>query len=260
MSRTNDDESLEELISRCLIDFYQRRKKNLDSLKLGGILRRKNPYLLRALGIEDPGQLIESMLESFLKEGDETIFGDSVFEEVAIWAAKKKGGRKSNASRVDIEIEDDRTIRAYAIKSSPNWGNSTQWAEQDRAFRELWNRRKGSGKEYDPVVGACTGTTVSPPTKNRVSRKVSGQVFWEELTDDSEFYLRFMRCMETKVHKAKREFELAREEALVRYKRQFQESFCKDDGSIDWDMLAQHNSGRSAKKRGDMVKSLTAFE
>ena len=64
--------NLKQAILDCLVDFYQRRTDRLGKLDLNNLLKHKNPYLLRALGIDKPDELVESMLDSFLKEGDET--------------------------------------------------------------------------------------------------------------------------------------------------------------------------------------------
>ena len=43
---------LEKLIAECLRDFYNRRIKRIQELKLRAFLSRKNPYLFRAIGTE----------------------------------------------------------------------------------------------------------------------------------------------------------------------------------------------------------------
>jgi hypothetical protein len=47
----NTDE-LQSLISKCLQDFYERRVRKLEKLRLKHFLRRKNPYLFKALDLE----------------------------------------------------------------------------------------------------------------------------------------------------------------------------------------------------------------
>ncbi|MDQ6660146.1 MAG: hypothetical protein M3Z24_04185 [Chloroflexota bacterium] len=43
---------LENLIRQSLDIFYRRRIEKLSELKLSDILRKKNPYLLRAVGVQ----------------------------------------------------------------------------------------------------------------------------------------------------------------------------------------------------------------
>jgi hypothetical protein len=46
----NPDE-LEQIIKDCLNAFYRRRIENLSKLRLHEVLKRKNPYLMRAIGL-----------------------------------------------------------------------------------------------------------------------------------------------------------------------------------------------------------------
>lgn len=53
---------LESLIRDCLEEFYRRRIENLSKLSLKKVLQRKNPYLMRALGIRTAAELVEYLL------------------------------------------------------------------------------------------------------------------------------------------------------------------------------------------------------
>ncbi|MBN1177462.1 MAG: hypothetical protein JXA51_07275 [Dehalococcoidales bacterium] len=61
----NIDE-LQELIRKCLKDFYDRRFKRLEKLKLRDFLRRKNPYLFKALGTQKASEIIERILTAYI--------------------------------------------------------------------------------------------------------------------------------------------------------------------------------------------------
>lgn len=47
-----ETDKLEALVKNSLEDFYQRRINKLSTLKLKDTLRKKNPYLFRAVGIQ----------------------------------------------------------------------------------------------------------------------------------------------------------------------------------------------------------------
>ncbi|CEK20052.1 PmeII family type II restriction endonuclease [Chthonomonas calidirosea] len=68
---------LEALVRRCLDDFYSRRISNLSNLRLKELLKRKNPYLLRAMGLRTAGELVEHILLLHAQASDETIFRDA---------------------------------------------------------------------------------------------------------------------------------------------------------------------------------------
>lgn len=60
----NPDE-LEALIQQGLERFYEKRIANLSELRLLDVLRRKNPYLLKALGVENIFQFHPGLLSEF---------------------------------------------------------------------------------------------------------------------------------------------------------------------------------------------------
>ena len=51
---------LEALIRQSLDDFYRRRTRKLTELKLSNVLRKKNPYLLRAVGVRKASEIVKS--------------------------------------------------------------------------------------------------------------------------------------------------------------------------------------------------------
>src|SRR6266568_3395370 len=117
----DQDTALQNQVNACMRRFYKRRKASLESLNLRKILKRKNPYVVRAGGVTNSRELVEALLDSHIKESDEGIFGETVFEAMALWACKDRGGRKSGADRVDIEIHTADKVKAISVKSSPNW-------------------------------------------------------------------------------------------------------------------------------------------
>jgi len=239
--------NLKQAILDCLVDFYQRRTDRLGKLDLNDLLKHKNPYLLRALGIDKPDELVESMLDSFLKEGDETSFGEALFERIALWAAQRRGGHKSNAPGIDLEIEDSNTIHLYSVKSSPNWGNSSQWKALEQDFKDIIGRRRKSGKGIDCVVGSATGARASRSSRGQkrgLERKISGQSFWREISNDPEFYLKIIDSMDEKVVlNAKKDFDIEYSQALSKYRAEFKRDFCGKNGRIDWEAVVRFNSG-----------------
>jgi hypothetical protein len=128
---------LEALISKCLQDFYERRLLKVKSLKLKTFLRRKNPYLFRALGIQKASEIIERILADYISSSDETMFGDAFFEPIARIAS---GGNVSDAEGVDFVIETDTCFTAVALKSGPNIFNSSQKKRQSQEFQAVRSR------------------------------------------------------------------------------------------------------------------------
>ena len=89
---------IEILVLETLDDFYLQRLIKLSEVKLRDLLRKKNPYLLCATNGHSVPKLVEKMLEEYLSQSDESIFGDAFFESIA--RIESEGtlspGKKSN--------------------------------------------------------------------------------------------------------------------------------------------------------------------
>ncbi len=238
----NPDE-LERLIREGLERFYERRIANLSDLRLRDVLKRKNPYLLRALGIENVFELIEELLRQHISASDETIFGDAFVEPIALAVS---GGKKSSAKGVDIEIETETTYKAIAVKSGPNVFNSSQVDQMNRQFAELRKRLeqylRQVGRHFDPILGSAYGKRNSSTTEKRHYRQLAGQAFWEELTGDPDFYLKIVRLMQDYPREHRRSFEKEWNRAINRFAREMLPEFVNDAGDIDWEKLTAYNS------------------
>lgn len=96
-----EEAALNTEVGRLLGKLYGRRFAALEGLKLTKLLN-KNPYLYRAVGLNDPAKLIEQMLVAFISSSDETIFGNEFFEPLALWSAKESTATLSDARTVTV--------------------------------------------------------------------------------------------------------------------------------------------------------------
>lgn len=235
------NEELRELIAKSLEDFYSRRMQRLGTLKLRQVLLRKNPYLYKALGTQSATEIVEEILQAYLSASDEGLFGDTFFEPIA---KAVSGGVVSPSEGVDIAIETKDRYKAISVKSGPNPFNSSQVKRQSDEFETLRRRLSKLRKQFDPILGHSYGKKQTPATKTKVYRDISGQKFWEELTGDSQFYVRLIMLMEENIiRKHRQEYQAAYQKAVNRYVREFTSDFCEEDGTIDWVKLLRLNSG-----------------
>ena len=232
---------LENLIRRSLDDFYQRRIKKLSELKLNTVLRKKNPYLLKAIGVQKASEIVEEILKAYMSSSDETIFGDAFFEPIAKMCS---GGIVSPSEGVDVAIETDTVYKAIAVKSGPSIFNSSQAKRQDQEFKSLGSRLLKLHKRFDPLLGHGYGRKFSDPTKDRTYRIRSGQAFWEELTGDPDFYLKVIELMSSSAAEHRARFEEEWNKAIIRFEHDFLINFGNADESINWTKLLQFNSGK----------------
>jgi hypothetical protein len=228
-------EELEALIIKCLHDFYNRRIKRIQELKLKDVLKKKNPYLFRATGIEKASEIVEDILRAFISSSDETMFGDAFFEPIAKLCSI---GVVSPSEGIDIAIETENRYTAIAMKSGTNWGDKDALKKQNENFIALQSRLYKINKKFDPVIGHGYGRKKGIP-KGKIYRNISGQAFWTEITGDPDFYLKLIRLMSDEPQKHRSEYKVAWDRALNRFNGEFFSEFCFPDGSINWEKLVQ---------------------
>lgn len=236
-----DSQQLQYLVAKSLDDFYRRRTQKLATLKLKQILSRKNPYLYKAIGTRQAQEIVEGILRAYLSSSDEGLFGDAFFEPIARHVS---GGTVSPSEGVDVAIETEDRYIAIAVKSGPNPYNASQVKRQSDEFASLRRRVIKLRKQFDPVLGHCYGKKQTLPNSRQIYRDISGQRFWQELTGDSDFYLKLVRLMDSEVIKNHRkEYQDNYDNALNRYVREFTIEFCDENGAVDWEKLVTFNSG-----------------
>lgn len=227
---------LEKLIVDSLDDFYNRRMNRLETLNLDEFLKRKNPYLFRAIGTEKASEIVESILSAYISSSDETIFGDAFFESIARIVS---GGTPASARGVDFTIETDKKIMVVAVKSGPNPYNASQIQRQNDEFMDIQRRLYKIHKKFDPILGHSYGKKDSGPTRKKRYRDISGQKFWTEITGDSDFYLKLIRLMKDAPQKHKPTYQKAWDNAVNKFTKEFIDKYCLEDGSIDWNKLTR---------------------
>jgi hypothetical protein len=240
--RTFDSKKLEALIKKCLNDFYQRRFEILRKLRLRQVIKRKNPYLFKALGTEQASEIVKRILEAYISSSDETIFGDAYFEQIA---RNLPNFGVSDAKGVDLIVQEDKVIHAYALKSGPNPFNSSQKERQNTEFLELKSRLMKLRKQFDPVLAYAYGTRNKSSSGKWIYREAAGQEFWKEITNDDDFYLKIIRLMKDEPLKRIDQYKSDWDAVINRFTREFTQDFCFSDGRIDWEKLTQFVSSKN---------------
>ena len=102
--------------------FHEKRILSLDTLSLGKVLKRKNPYLFKAKHVLTAEEIVKGLLDAHISSNEETIFGDWL-EGLAIFINDKVyGGWKSGIQGIDLEFNHKSNRYIVNIKSGPNWG------------------------------------------------------------------------------------------------------------------------------------------
>jgi len=223
-------------------EFHQRRIQNLEKLKLLSVLRRKNPYLFRAKNVLTADQIIKGLVDSHIASHEETIFGNWL-EGLAIFVNQMVyGGRKSGMTGIDLEFETENRRYIVAIKSGPNWGNSSQVSKMKTDFRTAMKTLRTSNSQLNIVAvnGCCYGKENTPDKGDYF--KYCGQKFWEFISGDNDLFTEIIEPLGYKAKEKNEEFLMAYSQTLNKFTREFANRLCEDNGKIDWEKLVRLNS------------------
>ena len=231
-----DEQAVIQAIASALETFYGTLIEKIDGLNIQKVMRRKNPYLYRA-------KAMQSVLTALVSSSEETIFGNCFFEPIAIAAS---GGNKALAEGIDIMIQNNETntISAIAVKSGPSVFNADSKKRQEQNFTAASKLAQQAKARYEAYIGYCYGKKKeSGRGKPKMYQELAGKRFWAELTGDEEFYIKIIGYMGTMPEKYVADYKESYNRAANRLVREFANSFCREDGSIDWEKLVEFNSG-----------------
>ena len=212
--------------------FHETRLARLEELKLKKILRRKNPYLFKAKNILTAEALVRVLLDAHLSSQEETLFGDFL-EGLGIYInAKTFGGKKSSAEGIDLEFDRDGIRWLVAIKSGPNWGNSSQINKMRDNFKKAARiARTGKSKlDVRAVNGCCYGRDETPDKGD--FQKLCGQRFWEFISGSENLYIDIIEPLGHQAKHRNDEFDIAYAKVVNRFTESFILDFCVG-GAID---------------------------
>lgn len=225
--------------------FHEKRIDGLHSLKLNQILRKKNPYLFKAKYVLTAQDIIKSFTDAHISSQEETIFGDWL-EGLAIFInSKVYDGKKSGITGIDLEFDKDDIRYIVTIKSGPNWGNSGQIAKMISDFKTAKKALRTSHSQLNIIAvnGCCYGRDNSSDKGDYY--KYCGQKFWEFISGDNQLYTKIIEPLGHKARERNDEFAQSYSQKINKFTKEFADSFCLDNGSIDWVKLVRFNSSIS---------------
>ena len=223
--------------------FHQKRIDSLNNLNLKKILKRKNPYLFKAKNILTAEQIIKGILDAHISSSEETIFGNWL-EGLAIFInSKVYKGRKSGIPNIDLEFENKNKKYIVSIKSSPNWGNSSQVKKLQNDFKSAMKtlRTSNSKLEIIAVNGCCYGKDSHPDKGDYF--KYCGQKFWQFISNNKNLYCDIIEPLGYKAKEKNDTFMQLYTNIINKFTKEFIDIFCKNNGEINWGKIIIFNSG-----------------
>jgi hypothetical protein len=248
-----DEARLDAKVGELLSVFYGKRFSTLNDMKLNQLVN-KNPYLYRAIGYNDPREFIDQLLSAFVSSSDETVFGNDFLEPLALWSAGEynppDGSRNVTVGAgagQDIAIETAKEYLAISVKSGKNILNAQSGKGQNAEFDALQARLRKLNKQFRAILGFGYGRKQS--RKKSSVEKLAGQVFWELLTGESDYYLRVSKSIGKYAENHSREYKKAYEAKKGQLLQDFTTNFVAADGKILWDDVVKFNSSKERPRR-----------
>ena len=244
MKQLNLDEVV-DYVEKEIPSFHKKRLDRLSSLKLDDVLKRKNPYLFKAKNILTAAELVRVLMDAHLSSQEETIFGDFLENLARFVAGKTADGKKSSSPGIDLEMEVEKITYLVAIKSGPNWGNSSQINKMKQDFRRAQKTLQTNNPKANvrAVNGCCYGREGQPEKDGY--QKLCGQAFWTFLSENENLYLDIIKPLGHKAREKNEKFQLEYAKILNRFTAEFIQGFCEPDGTIDWEKLVKFNSSKN---------------
>ncbi len=238
-----DIDQVTEYVNQNIDTFHHSRLASLQRLKLKAILERKNPYLFKAKAISSAAELVNLLLDAYLSSSEEGLFGQFL-EALAIFVNQLAyNGQKSSAPGIDLEFNRDSTRFIVAIKSGPNWGNSSQHRAQRENFRAAIRvlRQSRHISHVQAVLGTCYGKAKDTDKGDYI--RLCGQSFWSFVSGNPNLYIDIIEPLGHKARQRNEAFKIERDAVFNRLVREFTIDFCDATGQIDWPALVRFNSG-----------------
>ena len=224
--------------------FHHKRIERLDRLKLKTVLKKKNPYLFKAKYMLTTGEIVQEIANAFISSAEETIFGDWL-EGLAIFISQQVySGWKSGIPNIDLEFDKENIRYIVNIKSGPNWGNSSQISKMKADFKTAQRTLRTSNSKLvvTSVNGCCYGID------NNLDKgdyfKYCGQEFWSFISGNEDLYTEIIEPLGHKAKECNEEFQQSYSRMINQFTKEFIQSFCNDNGDINWNKLVEFNSAK----------------
>ncbi len=235
-------EKIKNYVANHIREFHKERLNSLGKLKLGDVLKRKNPYLFRAKNIESAHDVVKNIVDAFVSSSEETIFGNWL-EGLAIFiAGEVYKGKKSSARGIDLELDKGDVHYIVSIKSGPNWANSSALAKMRADFKAAAKTLRTSGSNLNVVAvnGICYGSRRNNDQGDYF--RYCGQDFWEFVSGDPRLYLEIIEPLSVEAKQRNEQFLVEYAKKLNLFVAEFLKKFARADGSVDWEKIVRLNS------------------
>jgi sugar phosphate isomerase/epimerase len=147
-----------------------------------------------------------------------------------------------------LEFTHNDIVYIVAVKSGPNWGNSSQIKRMAENFKQAKRilRTGNSQLNVQAINGCCYGRTSKPDKGDYL--KICGQEFWEFISANDRLFVDIVEPLGYEAKERNKQLLAEHARVLNLFTQEFMDDFCVD-GRIDWDKLVRFNSGKKLSKK-----------
>ena len=221
------------LVSEFEITFARPFAQKLLSLRMGDIIKNKNPYLYRASGIKTCEDLVRRAFQDYVSASVEGYFGP-FFESVA--RIVSGGVKPVGGGEVDLDVRTRDVAKLYAIKSGAKGFNSSSYDKAKRDLNSAESRLRQDRVRTEKKIAFAYGRRRDSFREG--IEHLSSRQFWAELSGDPNFYSKLLDVCDLLAPLYTADVQGPFSELL----QEAHELFCSDD-EIDWRKVLRLVSG-----------------
>ena len=229
-------------VDQKLAEYYARRVQHIAQLQVSDLIDG-NVYLWPTKKSTLVSEVVEQALDTISSSSEEAEYGDFLRELAMFVAVKFAGGWKSSSPGLDLEFIRDGIHYVISIKSSTNWGNSSQQEKLAQDFGKALVRLRQGKVNAEAVLGMCYGKTHTSRHPKYGYLKLAGQNFWTFISGDKELYRTIIEPVGYRAKEHNEAYIQQRDSLINLLTKQFIDRFCDDTGAIDWQRVVEANSG-----------------
>jgi hypothetical protein len=205
----------------------------LAEITLAEMMKTKNPYLYRSVGISTCQALIERAFNDYASSSAETYYGQ-FFEAVA--RIMSGGIKPVGGGEIDLDIRYNGVVELYVIKSGPKGFNKSSRSKAVQELESAEGKLRQDKLRVEKYIVYAYGrkrTTVQRGIVHLASKE-----FWSRITRDDGYYLKLLDAC----HILAPLYAADVAEPLKRLLIEAAELFCDGD-AIDWARVLKLISG-----------------
>lgn len=214
--------------------FVNKVSEKLASMTMKELVKRKNPYLYRATGVETCDDYVQRAFREHIAGMRGNFFG-LFFESVA--QILSGGTKPEGTGEIDLEVQKDGEMLLYVIKSGASGHNASSLKKALDDLSAVSSSFEAQNIRAHKNIAYAYGRHGEHVDDDGV-RKMASKDFWAEMSGDEDFYVKLLDVAAALSPMFQADMESPYERLLA----EAHELFCEGD-AIRWDKVIRMVSG-----------------